>query len=59
MLGKLIRLVHTEKYFLNLVKPNQNLDCNYSFQINLAPNGGLSDAKSIENMLIQSKWVLN
>ena len=38
---------NTEKFFLNLVNPNQNLDCNYTFPIDLALDGIPFDAKSI------------
>ena len=30
-------ILRTEKFCRNLVNPNQNLDCNYHFPINLAP----------------------
>ena len=42
--------VHTQKCFLNLVK-KPNLDCNYSFPIDLAPNGFPFGAKSVKNYI--------
>ena len=38
---------HTGKSFLNLVISKPNLDCNYTFTIDLITNGISSDAKSI------------
>ena len=40
--------VITKDSFLNLIKIYTNLDCNYTFPVDLAPNGCLSGAKSIE-----------
>ena len=38
---------HTEESFLNLVEPDPNLDSNYTFPIDFAPNGIPFGAKSI------------
>ena len=37
--GKTIHFSYTEKTFLDLVTIKSNLDCNYTFQIDLTPNG--------------------
>ena len=46
------QFVHTEKSFLNLVHRNQNMDFNYHFSKDLAPNEIPFGGKSIGGKVI-------
>ena len=50
--------MHTEKSFLNLNQIKPNFDCNNTFPIDLLPNEIPFGAKSIEKVLLESKFDL-
>ena len=51
-------IAHAEKCFSISDKSKSNFDCNHTFPTDLAPDGVPFGAKSIEKVLLQSKFGL-
>ena len=58
-IDNMIRWLHTENFFQNLVDPKPNFDSNYTFPTDLIPIGILIGVKSVGKVWLQSKFGLN